>query len=302
MTTMTAPFGQMITAMITPMTPDGAVDYDGAARLADYLVTDMRNDGLVVNGTTGEAPTTTDEEKERLLRVVLEAVGSRAKVVAGVGTNVTAHTIELARAAERAGVHGLLVVTPYYNKPPQPALEAHFTAVADATGLPMLIYDIPARTGAAVATDTLIRLAAHPRIVGVKDAKDDPAATSQVLARTDYVYYCGTDMLNLPWLALGAVGFISVVGHVAGDRLHEMIDAFGAGDTQRARQIHYELLPVYVGTFRNQGAVMTKASLDMVGQPGGTVRAPLLAATDAERQQLALDLTAGGVKLPGTAA
>jgi 4-hydroxy-tetrahydrodipicolinate synthase len=302
MTTMTAPFGQMITAMITPMTPDGAVDYDGAARLADYLVTDMRNDGLVVNGTTGEAPTTTDEEKDRLLRVVLEAVGSRAKVVAGVGTNVTAHTIELARAAERAGVHGLLVVTPYYNKPPQPALEAHFTAVADATGLPMLIYDIPARTGAAVATDTLIRLAAHPRIVGVKDAKDDPAATSQVLARTDYVYYCGTDMLNLPWLALGAVGFISVVGHVAGDRLHEMIDAFGAGDTQRARQIHYELLPVYVGTFRNQGAVMTKASLEMVGQPGGTVRAPLLAATDAERQQLALDLTAGGVKLPGTAA
>jgi 4-hydroxy-tetrahydrodipicolinate synthase len=302
MTTMTAPFGQMITAMITPMTPDGAVDYDGAARLADYLVTDMRNDGLVVNGTTGEAPTTTDEEKDRLLRVVLEAVGSRAKVVAGVGTNVTAHTIELARAAERAGVHGLLVVTPYYNKPPQPALEAHFTAVADATGLPMLIYDIPARTGAAVATDTLIRLAAHPRIVGVKDAKDDPAATSQVLARTDHVDYCGTDMLNLPWLALGAVGFISVVGHVAGDRLHEMIDAFGAGDTQRARQIHYELLPVYVGTFRNQGAVMTKASLEMVGQPGGTVRAPLLAATDAERQQLALDLTAGGVKLPGTAA
>jgi len=302
MTTMTAPFGQMITAMITPMTPDGAVDYDGAARLADYLVTDMRNDGLVVNGTTGEAPTTTDEEKDRLLRVVLEAVGSRAKVVAGVGTNVTAHTIGLARAAERAGVHGLLVVTPYYNKPPQPALEAHFTAVADATGLPMLIYDIPARTGAAVATDTLIRLAAHPRIVGVKDAKDDPAATSQVLARTDYVYYCGTDMLNLPWLALGAVGFISVVGHVAGDRLHEMIDAFGAGDTQRARQIHYELLPVYVGTFRNQGAVMTKASLEMVGQPGGTVRAPLLAATDAERHQLALDLTAGGVKLPGTAA
>ena len=302
MTTITAPFGQMVTAMITPMTPEGAVDYDGAARLADYLVTDMRNDGLVVNGTTGEAPTTTDEEKERLLRVVLEAVGERAKVVAGVGTNITSHTIELARSAERAGVHGLLVVTPYYNKPPQPALEAHFTAVADATGLPMLIYDIPGRTGAAVATETLIRLAAHPRIVGVKDAKDDPAATSQVLARTDYVYYCGTDMLNLPWLALGAVGFISVVGHVVGDRLHEMIDAFGAGDTRAARQIHYDLLPVYVGTFRNQGAVLTKASLDMLGQPGGAVRAPLLAATEAERHQLALDLTAGGVKLPGTAA
>src|SRR5580704_12313427 len=295
------PFGQMVTAMITPMTPDGAVDFDGAARLAEYLVTDMRNDGLVLNGTTGEAPTTTDAEKERLLRVVLEAVGSRAKVVAGVGTNITAHTIELARSAERAGVDGLLVVTPYYNKPPQPALEAHFTEVADATGLPMLIYDIPGRTAAAVATPTLVRLAAHPRIIGVKDAKDDPTATSHVLAQTDFVYYCGTDMLNLPWLSLGAVGFISVVGHVVGDRLHEMIDAFEAGDVRRARQIHYDLVPVYDGMFRNQGAVMTKAALDLLGQPGGAVRGPLLPATDAERRQLAVDLTAGGVKLPGTA-
>ncbi len=302
MTTMSAPFGQMITAMVTPMTPDGGVDYDGAARLADYLVTDMRNDGLVINGTTGEAPTTTDEEKERLLRVVLETVGTRASVVAGVGTNITAHTIELARSAERAGVHGLLVVTPYYNKPPQPALEAHFSAVADATGLPMLIYDIPGRTGAAVATDTLVRLAAHPRIVGVKDAKDDPAATSHVMARSDLIYYCGTDMLNLPWLSLGAVGFISVVGHVTGDRLHEMIDAFGAGDVAAARRIHYELIPVYTGLFRNQGAVMTKAALDLLGQPGGAVRAPLLAATEAERHQLVLDLVSGGVKLPGTPA
>jgi len=302
MTTLNAPFGQMITAMVTPMTSDGGVDYDGAARLADHLVTDMRNDGLVINGTTGEAPTTTDEEKDRLLRVVLEAVGTRAKVVAGVGTNITAHTIELARSAERAGVHGLLVVTPYYNKPPQPALEAHFSAVADATGLPVLIYDIPGRTGAAVATDTLVRLAAHPRIVGVKDAKDDPAATSQVMARTDLVYYCGTDMLNLPWLSLGAVGFISVVGHVTGDRLHDMIDAFGTGDVETARQIHYELLPVYTGLFRNQGAVMTKAALDLLGLPGGAVRGPLLAATEAERHQLVLDLVAGGVKLPGTPA
>src|SRR5579863_3442101 len=298
MTTNPAPFGQMVTAMITPMNPDGSVDFDGAARLADYLVTDMRNDGLVVNGTTGEAPTTTDEEKDRLLRVVLEAVGTRAKVVAGVGTNITSHTVELARSAERAGVHGLLVVTPYYNKPPQPALEAHFSAVADATGLPMLIYDIPGRTGMAVATDTLVRLAAHPRIVGVKDAKDDPAAASQVMARTDLVYYCGTDMLNLPWLSLGAVGFVSVVGHVAGDRLREMIDAYGNGDVDTARQLHYALLPVYTGLFRNQGAVMTKAALDLLGLPGGPVRLPLLAATEAERHQLALDLTAGGVKLP----
>jgi 4-hydroxy-tetrahydrodipicolinate synthase len=301
MTTNPAPFGPMMTAMVTPMHSDGTVDFDGAARLADYLVTDMRNDGLVVNGTTGEAPTTTDDEQERLLQVVLEAVGARAAVVAGVGTNDTEHTIELARTAERVGVHGLLVVTPYYNKPPQPALEAHFTAVADAAGLPVLIYDIPGRTGAAVATETLIRLAAHPRIVGVKDAKDDPSATSHVLARTDLAYYCGTDMLNLPWLSLGAVGFVSVVGHVAGDRLHEMIDAFASGDVAQARRLHYELVPLYDGLFRNQGAVMSKAALDLLGLPGGAVRGPLLAATEAERHQLALDLTAGGVKLPGTA-
>jgi len=289
----------MLTAMITPMTPDGAVDFDGAAHLADHLVTAMRNDGIVVNGTTGEAPTTTDTEKEQLLRVVVQAVGDRAKVVAGVGENATAHTIQLANAAERAGVDGLLVVTPYYNKPPQPALLAHFTAVADATDLPVLVYDIPGRTGMPVATETLVRLAEHPRIVGVKDAKDDPVATSHVLARTGLAYYCGTDALNLPWLSLGAVGFVSVVGHVAGDRLREMIDAWESGDTERARRIHFELIPVYTGLFRNQGAVMTKAALDLLGLPGGSVRLPLLAATTAEREQLARDLAASGVKLPG---
>jgi 4-hydroxy-tetrahydrodipicolinate synthase len=297
-TTNSAPFGQMVTAMITPMTPDGAVDYDGAARLADYLVTDMRNDGLVVNGTTGEAPTTTDAEKEQLLRVVVDTVRDRAKVVAGVGTNITAHTIELTRQAERAGVDGLLVVTPYYSKPPQAALAAHFTAVADAASLPILIYDIPGRCAVPVATETLVRLAEHPRIAGVKDAKDDPAATSRVLAQTDLVYYCGTDMLNLPWLSLGAVGFVSVVGHVAGDRLHEMIDAYGDGDVARARRIHYELIPLYEGLFRNQGAVMSKAALDLLGLPGGTLRLPLLPATEEERAQLRKDLTDGGVKVP----
>jgi 4-hydroxy-tetrahydrodipicolinate synthase len=288
----------MMTAMITPMTSDGSVDYDGAARLASYLVDDMRNEGLVVNGTTGEAPTTTDEEKERLLRVVLEAVGDRAKVVAGVGTNVTTHTQHLARSAERAGAHGLLVVTPYYSKPAQDALAAHFTAVADSTGLPLLIYDIPGRTGVPVASQTLVQLAEHPRIIGVKDAKDDAGATSKVLARTDLVYYCGTDMLNLPWLSIGAVGFISVVGHVVGDRLLGMIEAFGAGRNGEAMAIHSELLPVYTGIFRNQGLVMTKAALQMLGLPSGSVRGPLLEASEAERRQLREDLTAGHVKLP----
>jgi 4-hydroxy-tetrahydrodipicolinate synthase len=294
------PFGRMLTAMITPMTPAGAVDYDGAARLAGYLVDDMRNDGLVVSGTTGESPTTSDAEKERLLRAVIEAVGDRATVVAGVGTNDTAHTKELAVAAERAGADGLLVVTPYYSKPPQEGLIAHFTAVADATGLPVMLYDIPARTGVPIATLSLLRLAEHPRIVAVKDAKDDPAATSAVLlARPDLAYYCGSDMLNLPWLSLGASGFVSVVGHLAGDRLHEMIDAFTCGDVTQARAIHYELLPVYTGIFRNQGVIMTKAALGLLGLPGGPVRGPLADATPAEVDLLRTDLTAGGVKLPG---
>jgi 4-hydroxy-tetrahydrodipicolinate synthase len=297
--TILAPFGRTMTAMITPMTSDGSVDYEGAARLASYLVDDMRNEGLVVNGTTGEAPTTTDEEKERLIRVVLEAVGDRAKVVAGVGTNITAHTIHLAGQAERAGAHGLLVVTPYYNKPAQSALAAHFSAVADSTGLPVLIYDIPARTGVAVATDTLVRLAEHPRIAGVKDAKGDLAATSQVLARTGLVYYSGDDMFNLPLLSVGASGFISVTAHVVGDRLHEMIEAFTAGRNGDARKLHLDMLPVNVGLFRNQAAVLTKAAMEMLGLPGGGVRGPLIPASEDERRQLREDLTAGGVKLPG---
>jgi 4-hydroxy-tetrahydrodipicolinate synthase len=298
MTTAIAPFGRMMTAMITPMAQDGSVDYDGAASLAAYLVDDMRNEGLVVNGTTGEAPTTTDEEKARLLRVVLEAVGDRARVVAGVGTNITAHTIELARQARDAGAHGLLVVTPYYSKPAQDALAAHFEAVADSTDLPIVIYDIPGRAGAAVATPTLMRLAEHPNIVGVKDAKDDMGATSHLMAATGLVYYSGTDMLNLPLLSIGACGFISVVGHVVGDRLAEMIAAYEAGRPADARGIHRELLPVYDGIFRNQGAVMAKAAMDLLGLPGGMVRQPLLPASDAERKQLRDDLTAGQVKIP----
>jgi 4-hydroxy-tetrahydrodipicolinate synthase len=294
----TTPFGRTLTAMITPMTSDGSVDYDGAARLATYLVDEMRNEGLVVNGTTGEAPTTTDEEKERLITVVLDAVGDRARVVAGVGTNVTTHTVHLAERAERAGAHGLLVVTPYYNKPAQSALAAHFSAVADATELPVILYDIPGRTGVAISTETLLRLADHPRIVAVKDAKGDLVASSQVLARTQLAYYSGDDMFNLPLLSIGAVGFVSVTAHVVGDRLREMVEAHQAGRNADARKIHLDLLPVNVGLFRNQAAVLTKAAMDMLGLPGGTVRGPLLPATPEERRQLREDLTAGGVKLP----
>jgi len=287
----------MLTAMVTPMTSDGAVDYEGAAKLARYLVGEMRNDGLVISGTTGESPTTTDAEKDRLLRTVVEAVGDRATIVAGVGTNDTAHTCELARRAEQAGADALLVVTPYYSKPPQAGLFAHFSAVADATGLPVMLYDIPGRTGTPIATETLIRLGQHPRIVAVKDAKDDPGATSLVMASTSLAYYCGTDMLNLPWLAIGAAGLVSVHGHVVGDRLHEMIDAYLAGDVTAALAIHRELLPVYTGMTRTQGVITTKAALGLLGLPGGPVRAPLADATPAEIEQLRTDLVAGGVKL-----
>jgi 4-hydroxy-tetrahydrodipicolinate synthase len=293
-----APFGRLLTAMVTPMTSEGAVDYAGAARLADYLVTQMRNDGLVISGTTGESPTTSDAEKDRLLRTVIEAVGDRATVVAGVGTNDTAHTCELARQAERAGADALLVVTPYYNKPPQNGLVAHFSKVADSTGLPVMLYDIPGRTGLPIATESLLQLAQHPRIVAVKDAKADFGAASVVMAATDLAFYSGDDMVNLPWLSLGAGGFVSVVAHVVGDRLHEMIDAYLAGDVATALRHHRELLPIYTGIMtRTQGVIAVKAALTLLGLPGGSVRAPLPDATPAEIERLRTDLVAGGVKV-----
>jgi 4-hydroxy-tetrahydrodipicolinate synthase len=293
-----APFGRLLTAMVTPLTSDGAVDYAGAARLADHLVGQMRNDGLVISGTTGESPTTSDAEKDRLLRAVIEAVGGRAVVVAGVGTNDTAHSCELARQAEQAGADALLVVTPYYNKPPQNGLVKHFTAVAGSTGLPVMLYDIPGRTGIPIATESLIQLAQHPRIVAVKDAKADFGAASSVMAATDLAFYSGDDILNLPWLSLGAVGFVSVVAHVVGDRLHEMIDAYLAGDVATALRHHRELLPVYTGIMtRTQGVIAVKAALTLLGLPGGSVRGPLADATPAEIDRLRTDLVAGGVKL-----
>jgi 4-hydroxy-tetrahydrodipicolinate synthase len=292
-----APFGRNLTAMITPMTGDGAVDYEGAARLAEYLVTEMRNDGLVISGTTGESPTTTDAEKDRLLRAVIEAVGGRVPVVAGAGTNATAHSIELARAAEAAGASGLLLVTPYYSKPPQSGVLAHFTAVADATGLPVLLYDIPGRTATPIETDTLLRLAEHPRIVGVKEAKADLLGGSEVMARTGLAYYCGDDPLNLPWLSVGACGFVSVHGHVIGDRLREMIDAYLDSRPADALAVHRDVLPVYKGMTRAQGVIMAKAALRMLGLPAGPVRLPLVDATQAQVDQLREDLAAGGVKI-----
>lgn len=293
-----APFGRMLTAMVTPFTPDGAVDYDAVRRLAAYLVDEQRNDGLIVSGTTGESPTTSDDEKERILRTVLETVGDRATVVAGAGTNDTHHSISLAKAAARAGAHGLLVVTPYYNKPPQEGLYQHFAAVADATGLPVMLYDIPGRSGVPIKIETLIRLAQHERIVAVKDAKGDLFLGSQVMAMTDLAFYSGDDLLNLPWLSVGAAGFVSVVGHVVGADLARMIDLYRNGDVVQALEVHRQVAPVVEGIMLSAGgAIMAKAALGMVGVPVGPVRLPLVAATEKQIAELRACLVAGGVKL-----
>lgn len=289
-TTRPTPFGVMLTAMITPFAEDGSQDLDGAQVLATHLVDQLGHDGLVVNGTTGESATKTDREDRELVAAVVEAVGDRAWVVAGVGTNDTSHSIESAKAAEAAGAHGLMAVAPYYNRPPQAGLIAHFHAIADATDLPLLTYDIPKRTGVAIETETLVRIAEHPRIVANKDAKGDLDATQWAMARTDIGWYCGDDILNLPMLALGASGLISVVGHVVGDRLKAMAEALAAGDVRQARAINAELLPVYTGMFRTQGVILTKAALRMQGLPAGGVRLPLVDATPEQEQQLRIDL------------
>ncbi|MGI8695794.1 MAG: 4-hydroxy-tetrahydrodipicolinate synthase [Mycobacteriales bacterium] len=292
-----APFGRVLTAMVTPFHADGSLDVDGAAALATYLVDDGGNDGLVISGTTGESPTTTDAEKDRLLRAVVQAVGGRAHVIAGVGTNDTAHSVHLAEAAAAAGADGLLVVTPYYSKPPQAGLLAHFVAVADAGGLPCLLYDIPGRTAIAIATETLVRLAEHPRVVAVKDAKGDLEASSWVMARTGLAYYSGDDKDTLPLLSIGAVGVVGVPTHLVGRRVGEMIAAYGAGDVTGALRLHRELLPVFTGFFRAQGVILTKAALGLAGLPGGPVRLPLIDATDAEIAVLRADLAAAKVDL-----
>jgi 4-hydroxy-tetrahydrodipicolinate synthase len=247
--------------MVTPFKQDGSIDFAGVERLAHHLV-DNGHDGIVVNGTTGEAPTTTDEEKDEIIKIVIAAVGDRATIVAGAGNNETAHSVELAKRHAKAGAHALMVVTPYYNRPPQAGVEAHFKAIADATDLNVLMYDIPARTGTPLETETIVRLAEHPRIVALKDAKGDIGATSWVIRRTSLPVYSGDDMNNLPLLSVGAVGFISVCGHVIGKQLKEMIDAWFSGQRERATAIHQSLLPVYTGTFRTQGAILTKASLN----------------------------------------
>jgi 4-hydroxy-tetrahydrodipicolinate synthase len=292
---MTAPpFGRVLTAMVTPFTSDGDVDLKRAGELAERLVNDG-NDGLVISGTTGEAPTTHRAEKADLLRAVVDAVGGRAHVVAGVGSNDTVHAVGMAQDAEKAGASGLLVVTPYYNKPPQAGVIAHTRTVVEATSLPVLLYDIPGRTGLALAESTILTLAEHPQVVGLKDAKLDLESTSWVLKRTDLAYYSGHDPWTLPMLALGAVGVVGTSTHLVGRRTQELIEAFLGGDHVKARALHEELLPIYTGIFRTQGTILVKAALGLLGFPVGGVRLPLVEATPDEVAQLTTDLKDAGV-------
>jgi 4-hydroxy-tetrahydrodipicolinate synthase len=289
-----AQLGTLLTAMVTPFKPDSSLDTAAAARLATHLV-DAGCDGLVLSGTTGESPTTTDDEKLALLRTVLEAVGDRARIIAGAGTYDTAHSVHLAKACEAEGAHGLLVVTPYYSRPPQAGLLAHFTAVADAVSIPIVLYDIPPRSVVPIEFDTIRALAAHPNIVAVKDAKGDLHGGGDVIATTGLAYYSGDDALNLPWLAMGATGFISVIGHLAAAQLRELFSAFQSGDIATARKINVSLSPLCAAMKRLGGVTMAKAGLRLQSLDVGDPRLPQVAATPAQVEALADDMRAAAV-------
>ncbi|GAA3710079.1 4-hydroxy-tetrahydrodipicolinate synthase [Microlunatus aurantiacus] len=289
------PFGRLLTAMVTPFTDDGALDCTGAAELATYLVDELGHDGLVISGTTGESPTTSDAEKTALLEAVVDAVGDRCHVLAGVGTFDTAHTLRLAAAAEKADAAGLLVVTPYYSRPPQSGLLAHFRAVADGTGLPVMLYDIPHRSGVPIATDTLLALADHERIVAVKDAKGDLQGSARVMAETGLAYYAGDDALTLPLLSVGGVGVVGTSTHFSGVGMSRLIDAFVGGDPVTALEWHRRLLPIFTGVFVTQGCIMVKAGLRLQARGNGRLRPPMPPATETETASLRASLRAAGL-------
>ncbi len=287
-----APFGRVLTAMVTPFADDGSVDLEGTARVAEHLAA-HGHDGVVVSGTTGESPTTSTDEDGAILRAVVEAVGDRMTVVAGVGTNNTAHSVELAAQAEKLGADGLLVVTPYYNKPSQDGVAAHFEAVADCCGLPVMLYDIPGRAGIAIAATTYARVARHERVVAVKDAVGDLYRGVRVMQETGLSFYSGDDVLNLGWLTHGGCGVVSVVGHVAGDDYAAMVRAVDAGDLVEARRLYHRLVPVVDAVMHQvPGAVAAKAAMQLLGVlPHRNVRLPLVPADDEVVERLRQELS-----------
>ncbi|MEU5154839.1 4-hydroxy-tetrahydrodipicolinate synthase [Glycomyces sp. NPDC021274] len=267
--------------MITPFTPSGELDVPGTAALARHLADEQGCEGLVVNGTTGESPTTTDAEKTQVLETVLEAVGDRVHVIAGASTYDTRHSVRLAQDAQKAGAHGLLLVTPYYNKPTQAGVIAHFSAIADAVELPVMLYDIPPRSVIGIEEDTFARLAEHTRIISVKDATGDLAKAQRVRVATGLAFYCGVDELNLAAYATGQVGVVSVVAHLLGKHLNAMFDAYDDGDTAKAAEINDRLLPAVTALMgRGPGIIAVKAGLGGQGVPAGEPRLPLLPADE----------------------
>jgi 4-hydroxy-tetrahydrodipicolinate synthase len=294
-----APFGRVLTAMVTPFHEDGSLDLEGAARVAEYLA-DHGHDGVVVSGTTGESPTTNTEEDGQILRAVVEAVGDRITVVAGVGTNDTSHSVALAAQAEKLGADGVLLVTPYYSKPTQAGVAAHFETVAAASGLPVMLYDIPGRTGVTIAEDTFRRIAENERFVAVKDAVGDLFRGVRIMLDTGLAYYSGDDVLNLGWLTHGGCGIVSVVGHVAGDQYAAMVDAVDRGDLTSALSTYRDLVPVVEAVMTTaQGAMTAKAAMRLLGViDSAAVRLPLVQADDALVEHLRGVLAGAGL-LPG---
>lgn len=274
-------FGDLITAMVTPFDSKGAVDLKEAARLASHLA-DNGSEGFVIAGSTGEGPTVTDDEKTALIKAVKEAVTGRATVIANTGTYDTAHSIHLTKEAEKAGADAALVVTPYYNRPPQNALIAHFKAVAAATKLPVILYDIPIRTSRKIEHETLIELSKVENIAGVKDACADAQGAARLVAQAaeGFQVYSGNDADTLPWLAVGAVGVIAVASHVVGPQMAEMISLFKSGDVEGARKIHLDLMPVFDVMGITTNPIPVKAAMNLLGFKVGEPRLPLVAATD----------------------
>lgn len=287
-------FGTISVAMVTPFDEAGGIDSAKAGELASYLV-DSGIDSLVISGTTGESPTTTYEEKATLIKAVRSAIGDRAKIVAGVGTNNTAASVRLCREAAEAGADALLAVTPYYSKPSQEGVYQHMMAVANATDLPVCLYDIPGRSSIEIKSDTIKRLAEHKNIRGMKDAKGNLCAATVLIAETGLAWYSGDDPLNLPWLSLGASGFISVIGHVAPRALRELYTSFEEGDLARAREINATLFPLFNAQARLGGVSMSKAALRLQGIDVGDPRLPQVAANAAEVEELRKDLVKAGV-------
>ena len=288
-------FGTVSVAMVTPFDRDGALDIDAGRRIAAHLV-DNGLDSLVLAGTTGESPTTTTEEKLDLLRAVKEEVGDRAKIIAGAGTNDTSASVRLAQASAEAGADALLVVTPYYSKPSQEGLFQHFSAVAGATDLPVCLYDIPPRSSIPIAADTIRRLAEIPNVLAVKDAKGNMAESALLMHETGLAYYSGDDPLNIPWLSIGASGFISVVGHAAPRALCELYTSFEEGDLARAREINATVLaPLVAAQARLGGASMAKAALRLQGIEVGDPRLPVVAPDEQEIEALRRDMEKAGV-------